>query len=78
MEMHHHTMQSLFAQLGLNDSQQGIQQFIDTHKNQLGKQELHQASFWNNSQAQFLEQAKLNDADWAEVVDQLDAMLRMK
>ncbi|NMU76583.1 DUF2789 family protein, partial [Vibrio parahaemolyticus] len=33
-------------------------------------------SFWTMSQANFLKQAIEEDADWAELVDQLDVMLR--
>ncbi|TBT33456.1 DUF2789 family protein, partial [Vibrio parahaemolyticus] len=35
-----------------------------------------EASFWTHSQAAFLKQAIEEDADWAELVDQLDVMLR--
>ena len=37
---------------------------------------LSQCGFWNSSQASFLKQVKDEDADWAEIVDQLNAMLR--
>jgi hypothetical protein len=36
----------------------------------------HQASFWTQAQASFLREAIEEDADWAELVDQLDVMLR--
>ena len=37
---------------------------------------LEDAFFWSESQAQFLRDDILDDADWAEVVDQLDVLLR--
>jgi hypothetical protein len=37
---------------------------------------LADAFFWSPSQAQFLRDDILDDADWAEVVDQLDVLLR--
>jgi len=37
---------------------------------------LHEADIWNTSQASFLKQAVEEDADWAEIVNQLDTMLR--
>lgn len=36
----------------------------------------HQASFWTQAQASFLREAIEEDADWVELVDQLDVMLR--
>jgi len=42
------------------------------------KPELHLADafFWSPSQAELLREEILDDADWAEVVDQLDVLLR--
>jgi hypothetical protein len=37
---------------------------------------LADAFFWTESQSQFLRDEILDDADWAEVVDQLNVMLR--
>jgi hypothetical protein len=37
---------------------------------------LADAFFWTKSQAEFLRDEILDDADWAEVVDQLDVLLR--
>ncbi len=75
METPIHSLASLFDQLGLESSVQAIEKFINNHKPLPGNIELYQASFWNNSQAIFLQQAKEDDADWAEIVDQLNAML---
>jgi len=76
MEMQIHPLSSLFEQLGLASSQQEIQYFINKNKPVPGTVELDQADFWSAAQASFLREAKQQDADWAEIVDRLDAMLR--
>ena len=76
METPIHSMTSLFDQLGLDSSERAIEEFIDRHRPLAGPVELHQAEFWNPSQAAFLCQEKLEDADWVEVIDELDALLR--
>lgn len=76
MESHVHSLNSLFDQLGLPSSDSAIETFVNSHKPIPAEVELHKASFWNPSQATFLKQTIDEDADWAEVVDHLDAMLR--
>jgi len=76
MEMQNHPLSSLFEQLGLDSSQQAIQRFINENRPLPGATELDQADFWSAAQASFLREAKQQDADWAEIVDRLDAMLR--
>jgi hypothetical protein len=76
MEPPIHNLPSLFKQLGLDDSDEAIEQFIADHKPLPAAVELHEADCWNSAQAAFLRQEKEEDADWAEIVDQLDAMLR--
>ena len=76
MITHDHSLASLFEQLGLDSSDQAIQDFINRNAPLPGNVELHKAKFWNPSQSSFLQQAKDEDADWAEIVDHLDAMLR--
>lgn len=71
-----HNLESLFEQLGLDNSEQAIAAFIQIHKPITGDVQLHEADFWSISQADFLKQSVEEDADWAEVVDHLDAMLR--
>ena len=71
-----HTIASLFDQLGLESSEQAIDEFIRSHQPLPASTELHSAGFWSESQSAFLKQVKDEDADWAEVVDQLDARLR--
>jgi len=76
MEIQTHSLASLFDQLGLNSTNQAIEDFTSRYKPLSGNIELYEASFWNASQASFLKQAKDDDADWADIVDQLDSMLR--
>ncbi|MGS2719020.1 DUF2789 domain-containing protein [Paraglaciecola aestuariivivens] len=71
-----HTINALFEQLGLDSSDQAIEAFIAKHSPLPAQTKLYQAEFWNSSQQSFLQQMKEEDADWAEIVDQLDAMLR--
>ena len=76
MESPVHTLTSLFNQLGLDSSEQGIDKFINKNKPLPGNVELHNARIWNNAQATFLKQVIEEDADWVEIVDQFDTMLR--
>ena len=76
MESPIHSLNSLFDQLGLDSTDQAIEIFIDDHRPLQANIELHETGFWSTSQASFLKQAKDNDADWAEIVDQLDVLLR--
>ena len=39
---------------------------------------LHEAAFWTPAQADFLREEILEDADWAEAVDELNVRLRAK
>ncbi len=75
MDTSNHTMAALFAQLGLPSSEAAIEHFMQ--KNHLPPEiSLENAAFWNVGQAQFIREAISEDADWAEVVDHLDAQLR--
>ncbi|MGB5444503.1 MAG: DUF2789 domain-containing protein [Psychromonas sp.] len=76
MEMQNHPLSALFDQLGLDSSESEIVRFINKNAPLTGDAKLHEADFWTTAQSEFLRQAKEEDADWAEIVDQLDAMLR--
>ena len=71
-----HRFTELFLQLGLPSDAQGIQQFLATHTPLAGELALADAPFWSAAQAAFLRQQLLADADWAELVDQLNLALR--
>lgn len=76
MESQIHPLSALFDQLGLDSSPDAIDTFISQHDSLPANVPLAKASFWTPSQAQFIEQSIASDADWAEVVDELDARLR--
>lgn len=68
------TMTNLFLQLGLDESPQGIAQFIKTH--QLDTEvALADAPFWTDAQRDLFKQQLHADATWAIVVDQLNEAL---
>lgn len=71
-----HRFTELFAQLGLPCDQLGIQQFLAAHTPLAANIALAEASFWTAAQAAFLREQLIEDADWAELVDQLNLALR--
>ena len=76
MEQPMHNLVSLFKQLGLPNTNEAIKDFINRNRPVPGNLLLHEAEFWNASQASFLKEAIEEDADWAEIVDELNVMLR--
>ena len=70
-----HRFSELFAQLGLPADAPAIGQFIAAHAPLAADIDLADAPFWTTSQATFLKEEKLEDADWAELVDQLNLAL---
>ncbi|WP_339431631.1 MULTISPECIES: DUF2789 domain-containing protein [unclassified Pseudomonas] len=76
MESPTHSLPSLFKQLGLDNDPVRIDQFITSHSPLKPELHLADAFFWTKSQADFLRDEILDDADWAEVVDQLNVLLR--
>jgi hypothetical protein len=70
-----HPFSELFAQLGLPDDSASIQQFIATHSPLPDGMRLEEAPFWSPAQAQLLREERLDDADWAMVVDRLNVAL---
>lgn len=76
MERHDHAFSELFEQLGLASDAASIKRFIERHSPLPADMGLPDAPCWNEGQAEFLSEAVLEDADWAEVVDHLDASLR--
>jgi hypothetical protein len=78
MELRNHDLPSLFAQLGEASDDAAIARFIASHAPLPGAMQLHEAHFWTPAQAAFLCQAISEDADWAEVVDELNAELHAR
>lgn len=68
-------MRRLFAQLGESAEDSAINRFIDRHILPGSATALHEASCWSKSQSDFLREAIDEDAQWAPIVDQLNARL---
>ena len=69
-----YTMNELFAQLGLESSDEAIDKFIAEH--QLKEDEdLVDADFWNEKQRMFLQEEWKMDAVWVETIDELNVRL---
>lgn len=75
MDLSAHTMSTLFAQLGLSDDEESINQFIREHTLPEGMP-IYEAEFFNESQAAFLAQGLHEDSDWTEIIDTLDTAMR--
>jgi Protein of unknown function (DUF2789). len=73
-----HTLSALFAQLGLDNSEQAIDEFIRQQAPLPPAMQLHEAPCWTPAQSKLLLESVLVDADWALVVDTLDTLLRKK
>ena len=69
-------MTDLFSQLGLPNGDSDIKRFLEAHRPLPIEVRLADAPFWSVAQMQFLREEIDEDADWAEVVDQLNLMLR--
>lgn len=67
-------MTHLFEQLGLDSSEEGIANFIETHQLDATISIAH-AAYWSNGQRQFLIEKISSDGEWAMVVDQLNESL---
>ncbi|GAF57982.1 LOW QUALITY PROTEIN: hypothetical protein JCM18902_741 [Psychrobacter sp. JCM 18902] len=69
-----YNMNELFAQLGLDSSDAAIDSFIEN--NQLDKEEkLIEASIWTDNQRAFLQEEWEKDAEWVEVIDDLNVRM---
>lgn len=68
------TINTLFEQLGLDGSDEAIDQFV--LENQLSQDvKLVDASFWNDNQRKFLKEEYRADAGWIEIIDDLNVRL---
>ena len=76
MDKTFHRFSELFAQMGLPTSSSDIEAFLRQHSPLAGDIALADAAFWTPAQAEFLREELREDADWAEMVDQLNAALR--
>jgi len=76
MESPTHDLSALFKQLGLPADSASIDAFIARHAPLPATLALAEAPFWTAAQAAFLREEIVEDADWAEVVDQFNLLLR--
>ena len=70
------SIDTLFEQLGLPAEPEQIKAFCKKHSLKDGEF-LHDAEFWTPQQASFLKEGIAADADWSEVIDELDVQLRV-
>lgn len=69
-----YNMNELFAQLGLDSSDEAIDSFVEKHK--LAKEEkLTESNVWNDNQRMFLQEEWEKDAAWVEVIDDLNVRM---
>ena len=73
MESPIHAYCDLFRQLGLPSDPAAIEAFITDHRPLPHGTRLADAPWWSVAQAQLLREKLADDADWAELVDSLDA-----
>jgi NAD(P)H-dependent FMN reductase len=67
----------LFAQLGLPNSPEAIANFLNLHRPLPDDILLADAPFWDEAQAEFLRESRLQDTpDWTQLIDQLSEALR--
>jgi hypothetical protein len=76
MEPTFHRFSELFKQLGLPSDPDSVAAFLERHRPLPNGLRLAEAPFWSPAQAALLREEWAEDADWAEVVDRLDAALR--
>lgn len=76
MDTSKHSLNTLFEQLGMPSDNASIEKFVAQHSPLPGEIALQDAPFWSESQSHFLEEGLEDDSDWAETIDELDAMLR--
>jgi hypothetical protein len=75
--MNNRTLEELFEQLGLSSQKIHMERFIERHQLKPGSI-LEDAIYWAPDQKAFLIEAKDNDSEWSEAVDQLANLLIRK
>lgn len=76
MDLTPNSLPALFQQLGLPNEQADIDRFVAQHRPLADEIQLADAPFWTSGQSQFLREEINEDAEWAEIVDQLNVLLR--
>ena len=77
MEPPVHRFGDLFRQLGLADRPADIAAFLTRHRPLPAKTVPADAPIWSPAQSRFLREGIADNADWAQVVSELDASLRV-
>lgn len=72
-----HNLHALLTQLGLPSDEQGMARFLAEHAPLSPQVVLAEAPFWKPAQADFLREKLLEDANWAQAVEQLNVLLRL-
>jgi hypothetical protein len=75
MQSQRHDLSNLFAQLGLSSEPAAIDAFIAAHRPLPPGVQLADAPFWTPTQSAFLAEELQVDADWTEVIDELNSEL---
>ena len=75
MNYMHHSLEDLFAQLGLNNDSNAIEQFIAEHRPLASDVALYRASIWSQAQRAFLKEEIIGDGEWALAIDDLNRRL---
>ncbi|WP_417543090.1 DUF2789 domain-containing protein [Marinobacter sp.] len=76
MDTSKHNLSTLFDQLGLASDEKSIEAFTARYSPLPHEIALQDAPFWSESQSQLLEEGLEDDSDWAEVIDELNAIMR--
>ncbi|MDX1816585.1 MAG: DUF2789 domain-containing protein [Marinobacter sp.] len=76
MDTSKHSLSTLFEQLGMPSDAGSIETFVARHSPLPREIAIQDAPFWSESQSHFLEEGLEEDSDWAEIIDELDAMMR--
>jgi hypothetical protein len=75
MELPVKDLTTLFDQLGLDSDQGSIDAFVAKHYPLPDDVKISEAPFWSPSQAAFLKEEIMNDAEWEPIVDELNVLL---
>lgn len=71
----HHSLEDLFAQLGLNSNLESIEDFISQHRPLPNEVALYRATIWSPTQRTFLKEEIIGDGEWAIAIDELNRQL---
>jgi len=76
MDTSQRSLCTLFEQLGLSADPASVDRFITEHSPLDPAVHIVDAPFWRPAQSSFLKQQMTADAEWVEVVDELNVRLR--